>query len=247
MAEINLLAFVIIMSILVIILIAGMIVLFLVKQNKNSSNTNGPQGIKGPQGFQGKNDSIGAQGSQGPQGVQGLRGFQGQPNDSTTTTYSIVGFQDHILNATDQITTSFSATNGALTTVQFEVGWQKISRVNQTSSLATISCSTVQVWPKGLLQKELSFNVTLRDDFKLNEIDQRVILGFSGYGSFANAASGGTNFINLVSVQIVPLSQTLLRLTFRLAPATGNTTTSPPPPFSPLYTIQYSITYTAVP
>ena len=247
--SINLLAFVITISILVSLLIIGYVILFLVKQNKpasTSSNANGVQGRTGPYGFQGR-PNAGPQGTsaRGAQGYEGPQGFQGFVGTVRGNTSSFSGPQQHRLDATDDNSTSFNATGVPFIDAKdFTVDWRKVARKDLTASLVTMSCSNVQVWPTINGLKLFSFNVTLRNEFRLLDATQRRILGFNGYGSFVIDSDDGTNYISLVEVQVI--STVVLKLIFRLAPDAGFTSENPRPSI-PAYTLQYSIVYTAVP
>lgn len=246
---INILAFVISISILVAILVIAVIILFIIKAGKNSNNANGSQG---PQGFRGLNGTVGPTGAQGDIG----KGVQGPPGGgSAGTARTFTASVKHQPVGSDSQNTAFV---GAIAPVPPEPGnggykFLNVSftRTPTTTSLGernfiTMTCSLVVVFPPQTDQQNFGFNITLPNGFELLAVDPLNIYGWNGYGNVPRGSAVGVLQAALIDVQASAVNTFRLVYGTAITGATPNGVTWTTGPQPPVWELQYNISYIGV-
>lgn len=212
----GIIAFIVIVSILLVGLIVGVVILFLTKRNKNDNPPDtGAQGPKGAQGL------IGAPGTAGPTGSPGARGSQGFQGPVATT--NVLGIPFVFQCSTQNVTGAnmvFNSFPGS-TSASYTGSYQRVGNV------VTVTCSNINcVITSSLPTPTYAFRVEM-------PISVFAVLSFAGVGN-ANRASGTTSFVQLE--ELIGTSSTTLTLRY-------GTPAEPIGGFRPLYETSFTIVY----
>lgn len=207
---INILAFVISISILVAILVIAVIILFIIKAGKNTNSGTGPQGSQGRQGVSG---SIGVSGVQGDIGLRGTQGPVGNGAGNATAVINNLTF-------TSSTDTRFNS--GALPNIiVVPVVVERIDKIVTLSGQVTCfvgAISTIQL----VFIITLPSNAPLGGSLDGPQGPQGPIMSFSGNGT-ALREPGTAQNVDLTSVApAVPPSQfTAITLSYVLQNGAG--------------------------